>query len=327
MSKIPALLSIVGLTLALTACGSSDTPAATSTPAAADAAFSECTAPGAVSDAVDVTGDFGAVPAFKFAEPLKPATTQRTVAIKGTGTTEAGAGSLVGVSLSVYNGTTGATVQETKYSPDSHNEVIAVAGGFIPGLARAINCSSEGDRIVAVSTAKDAFADTGTTGIAAGDSVVFVVDVISVAADRADGVDQPAVAGQPSVELADDGAPTIAIPDTDAPTELQISTLKLGDGAVVADGDTVWVEYTGVIWGTGETFDSSWTTVGPATFVTNQVVTGFSAALVGQTVGSQVIAVIPPEFGYGAEGNKGISGTDTLVFVVDIVATAATPAA
>ncbi|MEO6309178.1 MAG: FKBP-type peptidyl-prolyl cis-trans isomerase, partial [Leifsonia sp.] len=50
-------------------------------------------------------------------------------------------------------------------------------------------------------------------------------------------------------------------------------------------------------------------------------------ALVGQAVGSQVIAVIPPADGYGEAGvpNAGIGGTDTLVFVVDILGT--TPAA
>lgn len=334
MTKIPALLTIVGLTLALTACGSSDTPSAKTTDAAAtDAAFAECTSPGDVSDAVDVSGDFGAVPAVDFAEPLDPSSTQRTVAIEGSGKTKASGGSLVAASLSVYNGTTGAVVQETTYPTDGSSETITVGETFLAGLVRAVNCSVEGDRVVTVSTTEDAFGTQGASeiGIAAGDSVVFVIDIISVTnlADRADGADQPAVDGLPTVKLADDGAPTITIPDADAPTDLKIAPLKLGDGAVVADGDTVSVEYTGVVWGSGETFDSSWTTVGPATFVTSQVVPGFSAALVGQTVGSQVLAVLPPAEGYGEAGNEsaGITGTDTLVFVVDIVGTAPTPAA
>jgi peptidylprolyl isomerase len=333
VSKIPSLLTIVGLTFALTACGTSDTPEPTDAAAPADTAYSECTAAGDLSDAVDVTGDFGAVPTVAFAEPLEPADTQRTIATDGDGETEASAGSLVDVSLSVYNGTTGATVQETTYPTTGTGETITVGETFLPGLVRAVNCSVEGDRIVAVSTTDDAFGTDGAAeiGIAAGDSVVFVIDVISVTnlADRADGADQPAVDGLPTVKLDDDGTPTITIPDTEAPTELQIADLKLGDGAVVADGDTVSVEYTGVIWGSGETFDSSWTAAGPVTFVTSQVVPGFGAALVGQTVGSQVLAVLPPAEGYGEAGNDsaGIAGTDTLVFVVDIVATEATPAA
>ncbi len=41
----------------------------------------------------------------------------------------------------------------------------------------------------------------------------------------------------------------------------------------------------------------------------------------GQTIGSQVLLVIPPADGYGTSGNSqaGISGTDTLVFVVDLL--------
>ena len=99
--------------------------------------------------------------------------------------------------------------------------------------------------------------------------------------------------------------------------------LKKGDGETVADGASVTVHYTGVIWATGETFDSSWTRGEPATFSTSGVVEGFSAALVGQTVGSQVLAVIPPAQGYGdtPPESSGIGATDTLVFVIDILAT------
>jgi peptidylprolyl isomerase len=52
------------------------------------------------------------------------------------------------------------------------------------------------------------------------------------------------------------------------------------------------------------------------------VITGWDSALVGQTVGSRVVMALPPELGYGAAGQEsaGISGTDTLVFVVDILA-------
>ena len=48
-------------------------------------------------------------------------------------------------------------------------------------------------------------------------------------------------------------------------------------------------------------------------------VPGFAQALEGQTVGSQIHAVIPPELGYGAEGSGTIPGDATLVFVIDIL--------
>ena len=51
-----------------------------------------------------------------------------------------------------------------------------------------------------------------------------------------------------------------------------------------------------------------------------QVIPGWDEGLVGQTVGSQVLLVVPPDKGYGAgSASAGIKGTDTLVFVVDIL--------
>ena len=49
----------------------------------------------------------------------------------------------------------------------------------------------------------------------------------------------------------------------------------------------------------GTVFDSSWDKGAPTQFATTDVVPGFKQALEGQTVGSQVVAVIPPADGYG----------------------------
>ena len=124
----------------------------------------------------------------------------------------------------------------------------------------------------------------------------------------------------PTVKLADDGAPTVTIPKADPPAEEQIEVLKKGTGDVVAAGASVVLQYQGVIWGTGAVFDQSWGN-GPVTLATTDVIEGFSDALIGQSVGSQVLVVIPPGKGYGDAGvsSAGISGTDTLVFVIDIL--------
>lgn len=322
MSKIPALLTIVGLTLALTACGSSGTPTATDA-AATSSPSGACTKSGKLSDTVKVSGDFGAPVKISTDAPLTPTATERTVLTKGSGKDEATKDSIVEVAITLYNAKTQKVVQPTTYATDGASLVLPINDtGYLPGLVRAANCAVEGDRIVAVSPASDAFADQGGSGVAAGEPVIFVMDVITVVKSvptQATGTDQPAEAGLPTVALADDGAPTITIPKADAPTDLKISTLKKGDGKVVTDGASVAVAYTGVLWATGETFDSSWGRAPYALFPTGGVIPGFTQALVGQTVGSQVIAVIPPEFGYGKAGTQGISGTDTLVFVIDIL--------
>ena len=42
-------------------------------------------------------------------------------------------------------------------------------------------------------------------------------------------------------------------------------------------------------------------------------------ALIGQTVGSQIVAVIPPDQGYGDKASGTIPAGSTLIFVVDIL--------
>ena len=339
MRKIALFAATAAVALALAGCSSSGSSA---TPKAAGCTL---TPPGTNSAAVTVTGDLDALPTTTFTAPMTATTTERSVVTQGSGE-EVTDGSVATVDFTLYNATSGAQLFTTTDAEVGPQAVTVDSAQFLPGLVKAVDCATVGSRVVAVVPPADAWGVNGnsTLGVAATDTVVFVVDVKSVAAAtatptatpsaaatldpnmplKATGADQPAPAGFPTVTLADDGTPTVTIPSTPAPTTLQIGVLKKGDGATVADGDSVTVQYQGVIWSTGKVFDQSWGN-SPATFTTDQVIKGFSAALVGYTVGSQIIAVIPPDQGYGAAGNStaGISGTDDLVFVIDILATAA----
>lgn len=119
--------------------------------------------------------------------------------------------------------------------------------------------------------------------------------------------------------------PKVTIPSTAAPKKLTQQTLVQGTGATVAAGDTLVANYVGETWKSKKVFDSSFTRGEPAGFVIgeNQVIPGWDKTLVGKKVGSRVLLTIPPADGYGSTGNPqaGISGSDTLVFVVDIVGT------
>lgn len=81
------------------------------------------------------------------------------------------------------------------------------------------------------------------------------------------------------------------------------------------------VQYKGWLLGgdASKPFDSSWSRGGPATFSLSQVVKGWTNGLAGQTVGSQVLLVVPPSEGYGDTAQNGIPANSTLVFVVDIL--------
>jgi peptidylprolyl isomerase len=102
-----------------------------------------------------------------------------------------------------------------------------------------------------------------------------------------------------------------------------VQPLIIGAGAEVEAGQTITVHYTGVTWDDGKVFDSSWTSGSPASFEigTGAVIAGWDEGLVGQTVGSQVLLVVPPAKGYPDGSPDGsIQAGDTIVFVVDILA-------
>jgi peptidylprolyl isomerase len=126
-----------------------------------------------------------------------------------------------------------------------------------------------------------------------------------------------------------DTKPTLTFPASPAPKRLTEQTLVAGNGTPVAAGDTVVTNYVGEIWPTTagsapKVFDSSFARGAPAGFVigTGTVIPGFDKTLVGKRIGTRVLLSIPPADGYGPSGNSqaGISGSDTLVFVVDLLA-------
>lgn len=322
MTLTATLATTAAAVLLLAGCSSSpDTD--TSATGSATTAANTCADSGSASNSVTVTGDFGSAPTTAFTGPYTIDTTERTIVSEGDGD-DLATGDMVTIDFTIYNGSTGDKVFSTFDQGSTPLQLTVDEGQFIAGVVKAVNCAPVGSRVAAVIPPADGFGSSGNTslGITGTDSMVMVADIESIVPSRADGADQPAQDGFPTVSLDDSGAPTVTIPQADPPADLQLEVLKKGDGATVADGDTVTVQYQGVIWRTGEVFDQSWGR-GPASFQTSGVVEGFKQALVGQTVGSQVVVIIPPALGYGDQGNSaaGIQGTDTLVFVVDILAT------
>jgi peptidylprolyl isomerase len=185
-----------------------------------------------------------------------------------------------------------------------------------------------GRELLALAPKEGVTAGLTSQGVKKNDTLLLVVDVKDAQKPekplkRAKGTAVPAVAGLPTVKLASNGKPTITVPQTAPPTTLVAQPLIKGAGSVVKAGQTILVQYTGVIWKSGKKFDSSWDRGKPTSFPigVSQVISGWDEGLVGQTVGSQVLLVVPPDKGYGAQGqpSAGISGTDALVFVVDIL--------
>lgn len=314
------VVAVLGVTLSACTAGGGTDPNA-------DGSSDGCkaVATGPLAASVTVGGEFGATPEVAIDSPLAVETTERAVLIQGDGELVT-VGANVKVDYQLFNASTGDLIGGTEFSGDSAQSLPMDATQLIPGIVDVLNCTPVGSRVLGVLESADAWGPQGQPqlGVEADTDIVFVADVIEISPpplERADGEDQPPVEGMPTVVLDESGAPTITVPATDPPVETEVAVLKKGDGEVVQQGADVVVHYTGMIWASGVVFDSSWEKGSPATFNTRGVIGGFTAALEGQTVGSQVLVVIPPDQGYGAAGNPdaGISGTDTLVFVVDIL--------
>jgi peptidylprolyl isomerase len=147
-----------------------------------------------------------------------------------------------------------------------------------------------------------------------------------VPAGRAARAGRPAATALPVVSGSYGQTPTIRFPSSTPPTGLITRVLESGHGPTVQKGDLIAVAYTGQIW-RGKVFDSTYLAkFGHETpFATRigmgQVVKGWDDGLPGTRVGSRVLLVIPPRWGYGSAGapSAGITGSDTIVFVVDVL--------
>ncbi|HEX3790681.1 MAG TPA: FKBP-type peptidyl-prolyl cis-trans isomerase [Pseudonocardiaceae bacterium] len=185
-----------------------------------------------------------------------------------------------------------------------------------------------GSRVLMVVPPKDGFGTQGDpqANIMGSDTLVFVFDLLGTVGDRttASGTTQPyhPTAGQPTVRDGSAG-PTITVPGkATPPAALTTTVLRRGNGRPITNGQTVIVQYTGVVWRTGKVFDSSWARGFPEAFQlgAGQVLAGWEQGLGGRTVGSRLLLTVPPALGYGTQGDApDVQADDTLVFVIDIV--------
>ena len=118
--------------------------------------------------------------------------------------------------------------------------------------------------------------------------------------------------------------PLVTIPPSSPPTELLIEDLVVGSGSPVGVGDFLIMDYVGVSYSTGLQFDASWDRGSPFPFElgAGRVIQGWDQGIVGMSVGGRRSLTIPPELAYGenGSGSGSIGPNETLVFVVDLIA-------
>ncbi|SDS31391.1 peptidylprolyl isomerase [Paraoerskovia marina] len=263
-------------------------------------------------EAVEVSGDVGSEPEVTFDAPLEVSGPTAVVSVEGDGE-PLEEGMRVTMDYVLYDGTGGERVQGT-WDEGQTAETFTLGDPAYELLNDTFIGTPVGSRVSFANQSQDADGNATTA--------LSVIELSSgtepSGLERAEGEAVTPEDGLPTVTLGDDGSPSIEIPDGyEAPDEMVVQTLIKGDGPEVSADQSITAHYTG--WTLdGETFDSSWERGEPADFALTGVIEGWTEGLSGQTVGSQVLLVIPPAQAYGAvDGNE--LQDETLIFVVDIL--------
>jgi peptidylprolyl isomerase len=115
--------------------------------------------------------------------------------------------------------------------------------------------------------------------------------------------------------------PEITKPAGDPPTKLYSRDIVKGKGKKAKSGSDVSVQYVGVSYSTGEQFDASWDRGQsfPFKLGAQMVIPGWDQGVAGMREGGRRMLVIPPDLGYGADGQPpSIGPNETLIFVIDL---------
>nr|WP_281497274.1 FKBP-type peptidyl-prolyl cis-trans isomerase [Ornithinimicrobium sp. F0845] len=224
------------------------------------------------------------------------------------------------------NGTTGEEILST-FPTDETVSMSLANPNLLPGFLNSLEGTKPGQSFIIAMSPEDGFGAQGNAqlGIGPNDTVIFYVEVVGATTPltQAEGEAVEPVEGLPTVEADGTSPATITIPEgEEPPAELVAQPLIKGEGKEIQSGQQVRMQYTGVKWSDGTQFDTS-LQEGRGAFETvigaGQVIAGWDEGLVGQTVGSRVLLVIPPDMGYGASEGHELQ-EETLVFVVDILA-------
>ncbi len=331
MTRARTALAAAALSaLALTACsgdtgtepagGNTDDAATTPAASPSDAASSPAPLPtGNITpsenlDAITVSD--ADTPEITVPAPWAINSTQTKVLRDSSNTQVVGAASTVTVNYVGVNGRTGAVFdssfqrgQAATFSMD----------GVITGFKDGLTGQKVGSRVLIGMTGADGYAQGNPqAGIQAGDSLVFVVDIVSASYDEATGEAVTPAAGLPTVTVTE-GKPELTFPEGGVNAEqLVVQPLIKGAGTAIEANSTISVKYR--VWGakSGKLIMDGWQ--GPQTGKLSTLINGWKTGLLGQTAGSRVMLVVPAADSYpNGEPSKGLEVGEGVVYVIDVL--------
>lgn len=197
----------------------------------------------------------------------------------------------------------------------------------LPGIASAMQCAREGQRVIAAMPMSTLFGDESGTSLPVDTSVVVGVDIVRVYSSSASGVVSMPKDGFPAVVTAPDGRPGVTMPKAPAPANERAWMRITGHGPTVAAGEQATIHMSIFDWESGEELASTWDARNSVIRVpidpNNDGIYGLTKHLEGQPTGSQLVAVVPAARVAEAQGplHPQLVAGRTLVVVVDVLGT------
>lgn len=268
-------------------------------------------------DEIKVTGDNP--PTIEVPAPWGINATQTKVLKPGDGGKKVAEDDTVKIN---YVGVNGRTGKQFDSSFTSGKPVEFPLSGVIAGFKKGLVGQEVGSRVLIGITGPDGYDSSGgstSAGIEVGDTLVFVVDIISVQlkAPEGDQVAQPA--GQPVVSTGS-GTPTVTIPaGYQPPSSILVQPIIAGKRDKVAATDTLTVNFLSMSVKTGQVIESTYGAASQSGQL-SKLIACWKKGLVDQPVGSRVLLVCPPAEAY-PDGNATpkVDKGDTLIYVIDIL--------
>ncbi|MGZ4437490.1 MAG: FKBP-type peptidyl-prolyl cis-trans isomerase [Nocardioides sp.] len=273
-----------------------------------------------------VSGAVGTAPTVTVDAPLKVDKPQSQVLKVGTGNpVQAGQEALLHIYLA--NGKDGKKAATT-YDQGVPIDVKMDESSLFKAVVDALVGKPRGSRVAIAAPVKAIYGPQGASqiGLKPSDTVVFVVDVMSVppkdVLSGPQGSKASVPSGIPGVETS--GTKVTGLDFSKAAkkpgTKLQVIPLTQGTGPAARPQSLVTFNYFGEVYGAHKPFDESFSKQ-PVTFALgmNKLIQGWDKGLVGVKRGSRVMLIVPPNEGYGPQAQANIPANSTLVFVVDIL--------
>lgn len=311
--------------ISLTACsGTDDTATQSASPSASTPAVSSSPSPSpSPTRSVAPSSDLSLIkvseaetPEVTVPAPWGINSTQAKV-LKPGGDQKLTSSSVITIDYVGVNGTTGETFDSSYQRGEPATFSLE---GVVAGFQKGLEGQAVGSRVLIAMPSEDGYPDGSPDGsIQPGDSIIFVVDILSANFDDATGETVTPAAGLPTVTMTD-GKPELTVPaGAKAPGTLAVQPLIKGPGAAVIAESTIQVRYRAWTYADGKLWQDAWQ---PQEGPVADLIPGWSEGLIGQTAGSRVLLVVPPDKAYPdglPQATPSLAPGQTLVYVLDLL--------